>query len=334
MKREVRIEVGFATDWEQYSEAWATSMNDLYWYNKNPVFDFNKDEEFEEMRLDFDKSGNLFLVARLSNSNKIVGVLGLHYKDVMARIRRWEPAVLPEFRNTSAAEDLLNRALKHLMSIGIKRIGYLLKYPFDSPELVKDLLNCYRALGFNQSRPDSVDLVMHLGNLNLPIETPPGVTLETGENYTIEDLASLTVRSFTSTPEERDIHGFDKTVTEHIQATALLQRMADGFYGYSPNGFRKIAVVDGLPVGFLGAFVVESEHQPLTGVLGPMAVLPGFRRQGIALYLINEILHSLKEFGCKYAAVGTPAENSVAIKLYEKAGFKLACRIVNLEKEL
>lgn len=334
MNGEGRIDVDFATDWDQYSQAWKTSMQHHYWYKESPVFDFNKEEELDEMRSDFGKPGNLFLVARHSGSNETVGVLGLRYSYVMARIRRWEPAVVPEHRNTKAAEALLERALEHLTSIGVKRIGYLLKHPVDSPEIVEEFMTRYRDIGFDHTRPDSVDLVMSLDNLKPSREVPPGVMIEAGESYTFEDLASITVKSFTSTPEEQKIHGFDKTVTEHIQATALLQRMAEGFYGHSPDEFRKIAVVDGVPAGFLGAFVPESEYKPLTGIIGPVAVLPDFRRRGLALYLVNEILHTLKEYGCEYAAVGTPAANKGAIRLYEKAGFRLACRIVNLEKEL
>lgn len=334
MNGEARIEVGFATDWETYSQAWTSSMEPLYWYKENPIFDFNKYEELDEMRADFDKPGNLFLEARLQDSNEIVGVLGLRYRDFMARIRRWEPAIVLEHRNAQTAEALLERAIEHLTSMGVKRIGYLLKHPVDSPELVEELMTHYRTAGFKHVRPDSVDMVMSLDDLKPSVNTPIDVIIETGESYTFEDLASITVKSFTSTPEEREIHGFDKTVTEYIQSTALLQRMAEGFYGHSPDEFRKIAVAEGVPAGFLGAFVIESDYKPLTGVLGPMAVLPDFRRRGIAQYLVNEILCTLKEYGCEYAAVGTPAANVGAIRLYEKSGFKLACRLVNLEKKL
>ncbi|MFW9793264.1 MAG: GNAT family N-acetyltransferase, partial [Candidatus Thorarchaeota archaeon] len=226
MNEDVSIEVGFATDWKQYSQVWMNSMQHLYWYNENPVFDFNKDEELDEMQADFDTPGNLFLEARVKNSNDIVGVLGLRYRDVMARIRRWEPAVLSEYRKSLVADTLLDRALEHLTSIGVRRIGYLLKHPVDSPELVNELINQYQNFRFNISRPDSVDLVMSLDGWSSETNSPTGVVVDTGENYTFEDLATITVKSFTSTPEEREIHGFDKTVTEHIQATALLQRMA------------------------------------------------------------------------------------------------------------
>ncbi|MHA2222605.1 MAG: GNAT family N-acetyltransferase, partial [Candidatus Thorarchaeota archaeon] len=260
MKGEASFEIGFATDWELYIEAWKTSMQHHYWYQESPIFDINKEEELDEMQSDFDMSGNLFLVAQAADTKEVVGVLGLRFKDIMARIRRWEPAVIPKYRGHQVGEALLSRAIEHLASIGIKRIGYLMKHPVESPGAVESLITHYRTSGFEHTQPDSVDMVLPLESLSLSFEIPQDVSVDTGENYTFEDLASITVKSFTSTPEERKIHGFDKTVTEHIQATALLQRMAEGFYGHSPNEFRKIAVVDGVSAGFLGAFVRESKY--------------------------------------------------------------------------
>jgi GNAT superfamily N-acetyltransferase len=334
MDTNYRIVVEPANDWDSYSQAWSTAMKHLYWYQENPVFDFNKDEEIDEMRSDFGNPGNLFLIAHVQDQDEIIGVLGFRYRNVMARLRRWEPAVLPLFQETGVAETLLEKAFEYLTSMGIKQVSCLIKHPVEAPKQANKYLRLYKNAGFECGRPDSLDMVLSLNELKNMSQPPHDVQVETGENYTFEDLASITVKSFTSTPEEKEIHGFDKTVTEHIQATALLQRMAEGFYGYSSDEFRKIAVVDGAPAGFLGAFVLESKYKPLTGVLGPMAVLPDYRRRGIAFHLVNEVLHALKEYGCEYAAVGTPVANTNAIILYEKAGFNLSCRIISLEREL
>ncbi|MFW9805885.1 MAG: GNAT family N-acetyltransferase, partial [Candidatus Thorarchaeota archaeon] len=298
-----------ADAWDLYSNAWHSAMNHYYWYKDDPVFDFNKHEEIDEMFSDFDEPENLFLVARMQNQDEIVGVLGLRYRDLVARIRRWEPAVIPHFQETGIFTALLQHALSDLSSIGVKRISCLLKYPEDTPDIAENHLHLYDSFDFVRDRPDSIDMTLSLNEFQMNAEHPESVHIETGEDYTFEDLASITVKSFTSTAEEREIHGFDKTVTEHIQATALLQRMAEGFYGDSPDEFRKIAVADGVPAGFLGGFVSKSKYQPSTGILGPMAVLPAFRRRGIALYLVDELLKSMKEYGCEYAAVGTPAAN-------------------------
>ncbi|MFW9963953.1 MAG: GNAT family N-acetyltransferase [Candidatus Sifarchaeia archaeon] len=334
MDVEDKIVIEPADDWDSYSEAWSSALKHLYWYQKNPVFDFNKHEEIDEMFSDFRKPGNFFLIAHFAGQNEIAGVLGLRYQSLMARIRRWEPAVISKFYNTGAADVLLRKALELLTLMGVKRVGYLIKHPIKNPEFVHSYYNLYAQAGFERDRPDSIDMTVALDRVEIRTEPPEDVHLETGENYTFEDLASIVVKSFTSTPEEREIHGFDKTVTEHIQATELLHRMAEGYYGKSADEFRKIAVIDGVPVGFVGAFLLESKYKPLTGVLGPMAVLPGYRRRGIALTLIKEVLNTLREFGCEYAVVGTPAANVSAIRLYEKAGFKLACRIISLVKEL
>lgn len=334
MEVEDKIIVEPADNWDSYSEAWTSAMKHLYWYHENPVFDFNKHEEIDEIHSDFGKPGNLFLIARVKGQAELTGVLGLRYKDLIAWIRRWEPAIIRQFSKTDIAAALLRKALEYLSAMGVKRVGYLIKYPIKFPELVESYLRLYTQAGFERDRPDSIDMIMALDNMkNLPIAIK-NVHLETGENYTFEDLASIVVKSFTSTPEERAIHGFDKTVTEHIQATALLQRMAEGYYGYFTEKFWKIAIVDGVSAGFLGAFILESKHKPCTGVLGPMAVLPGYRRRGLALILVNDLLNTLKESGCEYAVVGTPAANVSAIRLYEKAGFKIACRIISLVKEL
>ncbi|MFW9976379.1 MAG: GNAT family N-acetyltransferase [Candidatus Thorarchaeota archaeon] len=332
MNDELVVEI--ADDVGLYAKAWSDAMKHFYWYRGSPVFDFNKDEELDEIRADFGAPSHLFLIARSKGQDKIVGVLGLHYQDIVARIRRWEPAIIPQFSNAGVEEALLGRAMEYLSNMGIKRTSILIKHPAESPELVENHFSLYTNAGFERDRPDSIDMIIPLDKIDQNLEPMKDIHLETGENYTYEDLASIVVKSFTSSSEEREIHGFDKTVTEYIQATAMLQRMAEGYYGYSCDEFRKVAVVDGVPVGFLGAFISKSKYKPLTGILGPMAVLPNYRRQGIASFLVRAVLHTLKEYGCEYAAVGTPAANTTAIKMYEKGGFGLACRIINLSKEL
>ncbi|NHI88106.1 MAG: GNAT family N-acetyltransferase [Candidatus Thorarchaeota archaeon] len=334
MEKDRKVVIEPASDWSVYSQAWNMAMEHYYWYQENPAFDFNKNEELEEMRSDFENRENMFFFAYADTPVDVVGILGLRHNNLMARIRRWEPAALPAFRKTNVAKVLLEYAIDALASLGVKRVSSHSKYPVDSPELVANHLDLYSNAGFKKRLQDSVDLVMPLSSIPHSSVRTSEIQVETGDNYTFEDLASIVVKSFTSTPEERKIHGFDKTVTEHIQATALLQRMADGFYGESPDELRKVAVVDGVSAGYLGAFIVESKYKPLTGVLGPMAVLPDYRRRGIALHLIEMTLHTLKDYGCKFAAVGTPAANTSAIRLYEKAGFNLNCRLVNLEREL
>jgi ribosomal protein S18 acetylase RimI-like enzyme len=121
MDSEKGVIVEIADDWEIYSQAWHSAMRHFYWYQESPVFDFNKDEEIDGMHSDFGKQGNIFLVARAQDHDGIVGVLGLRYGDIMARFRRWEPAVIPDFQRTGVAKVMLKQALEHLAAMGVKR---------------------------------------------------------------------------------------------------------------------------------------------------------------------------------------------------------------------
>jgi GNAT superfamily N-acetyltransferase len=154
MDTDYRFAVEPADDWEQYSRAWTLAMEHLYWYQENPIFDFNKNEELDEMRADFGRPGYLSLVARVHGQDEIVGVLGFRYRDVMARLRRWEPAIVPEFRETSVAKVLLEHALYRMTSMGVKRISCIMKHPVRSPESATAHLSLYKAAGFEQGGTD------------------------------------------------------------------------------------------------------------------------------------------------------------------------------------
>ena len=134
--------------------------------------------------------------------------------------------------------------------------------------------------------------------------------------------------------EDIEIHGFDRSVTDYSTAVEVFRSIQGGRIGRSPSEFWKVALVDNEPAGFIGGIILESEHKPVTGVLGPLGVFPEFRRLGIGQYLVSELFKSMKEQGCEYSAVGTPAVNQNAIGMYQKAGYKLNCRLVHLEKTL
>ncbi|TFG26309.1 GNAT family N-acetyltransferase, partial [Candidatus Thorarchaeota archaeon] len=57
-------------------------------------------------------------------------------------------------------------------------------------------------------------------------------------------------------------------------------------------------------------------------------------RLGLGLYLLSELFKSMRDHGCEYSAVGTPAANSNAIAMYQKAGYKLNSYLIHLEKVL
>jgi len=66
------VKIVESEDWSIYESVWKEYMKDYYWYKNSPVFDWDKDEELEEMESDFGKPGNVFLEAH--QDNKIIGV--------------------------------------------------------------------------------------------------------------------------------------------------------------------------------------------------------------------------------------------------------------------
>ena len=55
-----------------------------------------------------------------------------------------------------------------------------------------------------------------------------------------------------------------------------------------------------------------------------MAVLPEYRRQGIAKQLIEEMLRLSAEKGCQVCELEVNTENTPAVELYKKCGFEVA----------
>ena len=75
-----------------------------------------------------------------------------------------------------------------------------------------------------------------------------------------------------------------------------------------------IAFADGEAAGFVNMWLT-----PPMAVINNIAVLPGFRRSGIARTLINTALSECGE--CSSLTLEVRVSNSAAISLYEKLGF-------------
>ena len=71
-------------------------------------------------------------------------------------------------------------------------------------------------------------------------------------------------------------------------------------------------------VGFVSADFVLDEC-----TIFNIGVLPDYRKQGIALMLINKLIDEAKERDFAFISLEVRSENAPACKLYEKAGFIL-----------
>ncbi len=87
-----------------------------------------------------------------------------------------------------------------------------------------------------------------------------------------------------------------------------------------PGLIRLKAVVEGRMVGFISG---EFDRVKKKGWITTLAVLPAFRRKGIAQALLAQCEHDL---GMPVVRLSVRASNSGAIKLYEIAGYKISDR--------
>jgi GNAT superfamily N-acetyltransferase len=330
----LKIIIGESSDSEEYVSAWGKAMQGLYWYQSDPVFDFNRDEETADIKATLGKENNTFLIAREKKSGEDVGVMDFTLRNGVAVIRRWEPGVQDSLRSTSVGGELFKEAMKQAKKQGAKRMRVLVKHPHDRPEVAEWHLRLYQEFKLRQTGKTSVDLTMALKKPLRPVAPKMDYEVVTGERLASHELAHYIVRAYSSTPEDLKMFEYDSSLTDREQANQFVERVLSGSFGPAPNEFRRVLLMNGEPTGFVGAFAIESPFKPLTGVLGPVGVFPEFRRQGIARFLVEQTLEALRMFGCEYAAVGTEEANVKAIRLYEKVGFRLACKLRWFEAKL
>lgn len=78
-----------------------------------------------------------------------------------------------------------------------------------------------------------------------------------------------------------------------------------------------VAKVDNTVVGYIGSWMIIDECH-ITNI----AILPSYRRKGIASKLVKELINYCNENGISYMLLEVRTNNFPAQKLYEKFGFK------------
>ncbi len=126
-----------------------------------------------------------------------------------------------------------------------------------------------------------------------------------------------------------------ESVTE-INRTCLPENYASFFfldtYQNCPNAFR-VAEVGGRIVGYImcriehGFSDIKRLKFTRKGHIISVAVLPEFRRDGIASELVKRALDALREMKADECYLEVRATNDTAIKLYEKLGFSLTRKV-------
>ena len=298
-------------------------MKDTYWYSKQHFFDYNRDEEIEDLREEFHNPNNIYLIA--SDGNPL-GVIGLKIRGKRGTIRRWEPAVPEKYRGLHVAESLIVKALEITKIRGVESIHTNIKYPYGSQE--PWLCNEYRTQGFMEQKK----MLNFIKKIEYDLPLIPSFDMNSSHNYSVDEVTEFTLRAFATTPEDIEIHGKDLSVSDPVIAKETITIQRAGMMGKSLPELGQVALIDGEPAGFIRCLIREEKYRPDYGLIGILGVFPEYRRKGIGTALVNYAITKFKDYGLQYAYVGTKENNHQAIKAYTKAGFQPLFRQITYEK--
>ena len=104
-------------------------------------------------------------------------------------------------------------------------------------------------------------------------------------------------------------------------ACLRLMRSIAGKSGFLPG--TTWLIVQGEPLKEVKdcATIQGLKHTDDLGAIQNVAVLPGFRRRGLGLALVLKSLRGFRDAGLNQVTLEVTAENTPAVRLYEKLGF-------------
>ncbi len=89
----------------------------------------------------------------------------------------------------------------------------------------------------------------------------------------------------------------------------------------NPLSHFLVATAKGRVLGYIGTQEVVGESY-----VSNIAVLPEYRRTGVAQALLESAIQGAKERGCVFITLEVRVSNTAAVSLYEKNGFSVAGR--------
>ncbi|MHA2423740.1 MAG: GNAT family N-acetyltransferase [Candidatus Thorarchaeota archaeon] len=324
----MELTVRRAESWDEFKEAWIQAMQFLPWYHEPNPADYLHETEIKELQNEFENIDHYFLLA-IADDGSAKGVLEFKCFDSYAANGVVMPGVPIKYRNSEAAHALLEYQKVALIERNISRIVATLKYrDTESASWHHDIL---KQNDFKINRPESVQMIARIDNLEKPSSNPEEFQIKHRDEFTLDDFSQFAIRSYASTPEDLSIHGWDSSVTNPDVVKVIHKRTMDGVFGNSPSKWWKVAIIDEKPAGYIIGFHIPPRSR---GIIGNLGVFPEFRKRGIAAFLIHSLFQEFKDQKLAYAMVGTPSNNTPAIRAYTKAGFRIANYLTQYLREI
>ena len=326
----MKYHISHADSWVEFKETWLEYMRPQEWYYDPSPVDYNGISEEEELRNDFENDNHVYLIAK-DDSGKGVGVLEFVCYPKYARNGIMMPGVPDQYKTFNIGDALLRFQEYYLQNRGINTVVSSVKYR--SRNDVNWLFDTLNRTRFKMSEPEGFQMYTKLTSLDL-VDEEPRYEIKTREEYSDNDFVSFAIRSYASTPEDIEVHGWDQSVTNPEHILMIHNQVKEGSFGRSPTKWWKVITENEAPLGYILGFEIDSTNNPRVGTIGNLGVFPEYRRRGIAISLIHSLFKEFIQDGIEYARVGTPTINTRAIGAYRKAGFMEGNRIQFFRKNI
>ena len=230
--------------------------------------------------------------------------------------------VIPESRGKGIERQLIETALRELKARGMITAQAFADYREQDRIRALEESRFKRVREFSMMEMDLVDTSQNMG-VNKQVTIRP---LQKDRDEDIELLTWLLNETF------KEHFNFRPDTVEEIRHFLF----TDLYYNKMKEIF--FAELGGESVGYIGAGIDERynlQKNVKAGDIFTIGVLKKYRRQGIGARLILHALEAFRANGMTKATLGVDDYNTTkAMRLYEKAGFKVKKKDIIFEREL
>jgi ribosomal protein S18 acetylase RimI-like enzyme len=232
-----------------------------------------------------------------------------HWTDSMAYFLSWHPLVIPP--NPAISQQLVQRCIQHTAASGRNRMEvFLMNLTAEYREYARQCGAIYRSAGmargyeWNYMEADLQQLDFSIQAIPDTMSVCPLAEISNDELWPSYDAAFLNGgdRRYAQQSEEQRRENFETFFSRQVPMDAEASLVL--LDGETIVGFVKIDIV--------------TEGTYVHGV----AVIPEYRRQGLAQYILGTSLRRAAENGHEKMVLEVDSTNQAAVGLYQSLGFK------------
>jgi RimJ/RimL family protein N-acetyltransferase len=288
----------------------------MYDARKNTVFDTKTRtlEHIYENQKEITSDDNMILAAY--ENEEIIGIFRIYTGfPEMAFSSNWDPIITQKVsreRREEIAIDLINHGKEFVKEKGFSRLEILLSPLTEKHSKIYEENKSWNEKAGFYKATEEVHMQVDLNKLELQSPQPElneGLRFESFANISNDRIEGPFFKSFTDSGDGLflDMNHAQRKVTFNY----WLRRN-------QPFHRSSIVVMKGNAV--IGLNVVRQDGDKAE--IGPVAIIPEFKRQGVMTTTLYESLKRMQEDGLKIGQLEADALNEPAIKLYKKYGFK------------